>query len=354
MAQGILWQLAAGQNFDPFGSAMRGYQAGSNQMRENEKRSVLQQLAMSGMSDAEAARALLPYDPQTASSLAQLGLAKEDRVARREDRQTDVQWRREEAERAQRNADRGFGLQGAQFNFQREQANQPVVQMIEDENGNKRPVLIQRNTGQMSYPMDASGGTGMPTQGPNNPYAPAGKVTDEQAKAAGYANRMAKSGKIIDELSGINSGIGTVTGTIDRLSVPWAGPLGDTTPGNWLRSGDRQKFNQAQRDFINAVLRRESGAVISDSEFANARQQYFPQPGDSSEVIAQKRANRDEATKGIMGAAGRTYRPPSEFASGQQSQQPRAPLRVNSIDEARRLPSGSTFIDPNGVTRRVP
>lgn len=33
---------------------------------------------------------------------------------------------------------------------------------------------------------------------------------------------------------------------------------------------------------------------------------------------------------------------------------PGAPIRVNSPDEARRLPRGSTFIDPNGVIRQVP
>ena len=44
-----------------------------------------------------------------------------------------------------------------------------------------------------------------------------------------------------------------------------------------MKSTDRQKFEQAQRDWINANLRKESGAVIADSEFENAAQQYFPQ-----------------------------------------------------------------------------
>ena len=61
-----------------------------------------------------------------------------------------------------------------------------------------------------------------------------------------------------------------------------------------------QQIEQAQRDFINAALRRESGAVISDAEFANARQQYFPQPGDSKQVIDQKRRNREMAIQGIL------------------------------------------------------
>jgi len=64
-------------------------------------------------------------------------------------------------------------------------------------------------------------------------------------------------------------------------------------------SKDQQSIEQAQRDFINAVLRRESGAVISPGEFTNAQKQYFPQPGDSLKVLAQKRANRTLAIKGL-------------------------------------------------------
>ena len=70
-------------------------------------------------------------------------------------------------------------------------------------------------------------------------------------------------------------------------------PLGDRDmpyvdkARNVFLTSDRQKLEQAQRDFANAILRKESGAAISQSEFANTRQQYFPQPGDSEEVIAQ-------------------------------------------------------------------
>jgi 3-deoxy-D-arabino-heptulosonate 7-phosphate (DAHP) synthase len=65
-------------------------------------------------------------------------------------------------------------------------------------------------------------------------------------------------------------------------------------------SPGEQQVEQAQRDFINAVLRRESGAVISNDEFANGRRQYFPQPGDTPQVIEQKRRNREMAIQGIM------------------------------------------------------
>ena len=54
-----------------------------------------------------------------------------------------------------------------------------------------------------------------------------------------------------------------------------------------------RQFMQAARNFINAVLRRESGAVISPTEFAEARKQYLPQPGDNAAILAQKEANRN-------------------------------------------------------------
>tara|TARA_R110000851_G_scaffold96172_1_gene208666 strand:- start:6283 stop:6534 length:252 start_codon:yes stop_codon:yes gene_type:complete len=47
---------------------------------------------------------------------------------------------------------------------------------------------------------------------------------------------------------------------------------------NFLKTADRKQFEQAQRNFVNAVLRQESGAAIADSEFASAAKQYFPAP----------------------------------------------------------------------------
>lgn len=60
--------------------------------------------------------------------------------------------------------------------------------------------------------------------------------------------------------------------------------------------------------------------MISPEEFANAEQQYFPQPGDWPEVIAQKRKNRENAIAGFKirsgpGAAS------VEQMQGQQDQQ---------------------------------
>ena len=127
--------------------------------------------------------------------------------------------------------------------------------------------------------------------------------TEFQGKSASYGLRAREADKILNDLSGkynpsaINS----------RLSVSeWplvGGVLGSAT--NRLLSDSDQLAEQAQRNFINATLRQESGAAIGKDEFDNARKQYFPQPGDSKAVIANKAANRQLVIQGFDGNAGR-------------------------------------------------
>lgn len=69
-------------------------------------------------------------------------------------------------------------------------------------------------------------------------------------------------------------------------------------------AGSLKRQEQAERNFVNAVLRRESGSAISDSEFANAETQYFPRAGDTPEVLEQKRQNRLTTIKGLQDEAG--------------------------------------------------
>jgi hypothetical protein len=82
------------------------------------------------------------------------------------------------------------------------------------------------------------------------------------------------------------------------------------------QSADIQQYMQASRNFINSVLRRESGAVISPTEFAEARQQYLPQPGDTAETLAQKEANRNLVFNSLKQAAGPAYSSVGELLGG--------------------------------------
>src|SRR5207253_3026417 len=73
---------------------------------------------------------------------------------------------------------------------------------------------------------------------------------------------------------------------------------------NVAKSGLTQQFDQAKLNFATAVLRKESGAAISQTEYDNVNKQYFPQPGDSAETSAQKAANRATAVQALNNAAG--------------------------------------------------
>jgi len=109
--------------------------------------------------------------------------------------------------------------------------------------------------------------------------------TAEQAKAGGFASRIQQATQIIDSLSSQFTGLASYAGAV----LP-----------EYFKSEDRKLLEQAQRNFVNAVLRRESGAAISQSEFNNAALQYFPQPGDTETVLTQKKQNRDTVYNNLL------------------------------------------------------
>lgn len=168
-----------------------------------------------------------------------------------------------------------------------------------DHNGEKVLVKINKATGEISKP-DISGVSAAPT----NPFAMGGKPTEAQNKDSGYADRMFRAEGVLRDPK------------VEEAAVSFKENLMGKAPGfvaNYLTGPDFQKFDQAKRDFVNAVLRRESGAAISQSEFDNANKQYFPQPGDTKERIAEKRRNRQDTIAGIAGSGGPTYKPPASF-----------------------------------------
>lgn len=129
--------------------------------------------------------------------------------------------------------------------------------------------------------------------------------TEFQGKSAAYGLRATEADKILGGLQGRYD----PTAINSKLSVSdWpliGGALGAATNKLALSTSD-QLAEQAQRNFVNAVLRQESGAAIGSGEFDNARRQYFPQPGDSDEVIQQKAQNRQLAIQGLQANAGRS------------------------------------------------
>lgn len=100
--------------------------------------------------------------------------------------------------------------------------------------------------------------------------------------AAGFADRVSQANSVLSDPGVISAGLSPSEKA--KESIPLV--------GNFLTSDTRQQYDQAARNFINATLRRESGASISPSEFKSANKQYLPQPGDSEIKLAQKAQNR--------------------------------------------------------------
>lgn len=152
---------------------------------------------------------------------------------------------------------------------------------------------VNLDTGEAS-PINIQGGAGTLTK----PLAADKPLNEAQGNATLFGTRMAEADRVLTEVGTDYSPM-----KLDIARGAEAVP-GGSAAVNAALSPKEQKVAQAQRDFINAVLRKESGAAISPSEFDNARRQYFPQPNDSDAVIEQKRKNRATAISGMKLIAG--------------------------------------------------
>lgn len=177
-------------------------------------------------------------------------------------------------------------------------------QVVERDDGT---FLIDTRTGQ-ARPVTGQGG---------EPLMSGGKpLTETQGNAVSFGARAVEANRIASNLE--NQGK-TDTGVIRTVvgGVLGGAPIvGDKLEQN-VRSSfnvlptflggpnpEQQQNDQARRDFVSAVLRKESGAAISASEYANEEKKYFPQLGDSEAVIKQKQSSRNKAIEGLKSQAG--------------------------------------------------
>ena len=131
--------------------------------------------------------------------------------------------------------------------------------------------------------------------------AEAKPLNEGQANATAFGLRMKEADSILEDLAKK----GVLKGAVVE-GVPFVGgALGQALPSALGgTSAAQQQVNQAKSNFITAVLRKESGAVISDSEFDREDKKYFPQINDNPEVIKQKAKARKLAIQAIEVQAG--------------------------------------------------
>lgn len=178
-------------------------------------------------------------------------------------------------------------------------------------------------------------------------------LTEFQGKSSGFGVRAATAHEQLNALEG-----GALGGEFDSFPGYQNGPvqpgvikrsaealplIGESmgTALNFTQSAAQQRVDQAQRNFVNATLRQESGAAISQGEWDNAKKQYFPQPGDDASVIEQKRKNREQVIGGFKTSAGRDGSSPIAPAqsSMRESLQQEMAARKEALDVIKANPS---------------
>jgi hypothetical protein len=176
--------------------------------------------------------------------------------------------------------------------------------------------VVERDDG--TFLVDTRTGQAKPVIGANGqPLTGGGKpLTEAQGNSVAFGSRAIEANRIATELEkqgvtntgAIRTAIGGVAGM-----TPFVGeqleqgvrsalnPLPSVLGGP---SGEQQQVEQARRNFVSAVLRKESGAAIGVDEYKNEERKYFPQVGDTDKVIKQKQDARKLAIDALKAQAG--------------------------------------------------
>lgn len=133
-----------------------------------------------------------------------------------------------------------------------------------------------------------------------NADAATGKGTEVQQKAGQFADRMQQAEEIL-------SGKGLQTQGVGAAAAIQSAAGGIPLAGSFMQTPSFQKYDQAKSEFITSLLRQESGAAIGKDEFTRYEKEFFPQPGNPPEVVAQKAAARATAIEAMKRGAGPAY-----------------------------------------------
>jgi len=139
----------------------------------------------------------------------------------------------------------------------------------------------------MTIESDGAGGFRM-VQGPAG-AGTAKPFTEGQSKDVVYATRAQGALQVLDPVAG------ALTNLPSRMA--------ESDPTGFVRSrvqsSEYQVAKQAGDEFLQAILRKDTGAAITPSEQALYGVTYLPQPGDGDDVLVAKTAARKRAVAAI-------------------------------------------------------
>lgn len=124
-------------------------------------------------------------------------------------------------------------------------------------------------------------------------------LSHSEWQAAGFAKNAETAMASLNQLesSGYNAADKIPSA---RRGAPFGGALGITNKQDQLQSN-------SEENFINAVLRVESGSAIGTQEYQKRQRQLMPQTGDTPEVLAQKKILREQEVNNLRMEGGKAY-----------------------------------------------
>lgn len=133
-----------------------------------------------------------------------------------------------------------------------------------------------------------------------------GKLTEGQGKDIVYYSRgrdsnelLTKNGNSLLMTEGAQGARGIVDSALQSLPL-----LGDSGVVNSLLSPERKQAKQAAAEFLSAILRKDTGAAITQQEFDIYGPMYLPMPGDDRKTLEQKALAREGALESIKAGLG--------------------------------------------------
>lgn len=185
-------------------------------------------------------------------------------------------------------------------------------------------------------------------------------LKDYQTKDALWAERMARAEITMRGNIGTPENPSYNPGRTANKFWPDDGILGMANSEKW------RGYQAGAREWIASLLRKDTGAAVTDTEFKMYFNTYFPQPGDSADVQKQKLERRVAEASKLRAASGPAFDKMSpgfdqEMGDRLKMQEgaaapgtPSGPVRVNTPEEAMRLPPGTKFLTPDGKVKVRP
>lgn len=182
-------------------------------------------------------------------------------------------------------AHKELGLKGAQA--------PDLVELYDEQTGQPYKARYNAQTGRF----DRIGGVKAPN-GTQLEVGPDGSVkfnqgmgkplTEAQGKDTVYATRAEGALPLIDQYGDALTSFGE--------NLASRAPL----IGNYIKTPAYQQAQQAGDEFLQAILRKDTGAAITKEEKGEYGVVYLPQPGDSPQVLKQKQISRRRALEAIQ------------------------------------------------------